>query len=455
MSGNLPHAASYRDPSGFIFVKDGRVYRQVDRSYEADYELLMRSGLYQKLTEAGLLIPHIEVQEPIGLSPSSYKILQPEQVAFISYPYEWSAAQLKDAALLTLQVLEIAMAHGMILKDASAFNIQFHNGRLIFIDTLSFARYDEAHPWIAYRQFCEQFLFPLYLTYYLQTDMQRCLSIYPDGIPVALTARLLPARSRFSLGTWLHVYLQERVSKGAAGKDNRSNKAVFNKKKLANLVRHLQSEIGRLSLKSQGPSTWSNYYRETILDQQYLQEKEKIFRAWMGAIDFRSALDVGANDGYFSRILAGTGKPVIAIDSDHQCIESLYLSKSHILPLCLDIANPSPAIGLLNKERDSFLQRVDADLVTALAIVHHLVLGRNIPLDAVAGLLAALTQQYLIVEFVPLADPKAQELIRNKSRYHEPYDETSFEDSCKQYFNIEKRSTVPGTKRILYQMKKI
>jgi hypothetical protein len=467
MPNNFHHSASFRDPSGFVFLRDGIIYRQVNQSYATDYEFLIRSGLYKRLTDEKLLIPHREIAGNFIQSPDWYKTLEPEAISFISYPYEWSVAQLKEAAQLTLKILMIAMDYGMIIKDANAFNIQFHQGSLVFIDTLSFIKYDAGQPWVAYRQFCECFLFPLYLSHYLKTDIQKCLSAYPEGIPAALTARLLPVRSRFHLGVWLHVYLQNSVSKrgvsdSTAGNNlSAGNKPVsFNRKKLRDLVQHLQNEIRRLAVKTFPDTLWSNYYKETILGRGYLQEKEKIFMEFIGGIHFQSALDVGANDGHFSKILAEEGKSVIAIDSDHQCINSLYLysgekSNNPILPLFIDIANPSPAIGFRNTERESFIQRVNVDMVTALAIVHHLVLGKNIPLSEIAGLSAALTQQYLIIEFVPLADPKAQELIRNKSQYHLPYDEASFENSFICYFIIEKKKKIPGTDRVLYQMRKM
>ncbi len=198
MSEPIPHPASFRDPSGFVFRLEGIHYRQVNRVYAEDYELLMHSGLYRKLTEKGLLITHTEIGECLTGSPEGYKTLLPQQIATISYSCEWAPAQLKDAALLTLDILDIAMGHGMILKDATPLNTQFRDGRPLFIDTLSFEKYDAAKPWVAYRQFCECFLFPLYLHHYLGTGIGPWLRGYPEGVPAALTASLLPWRSRLN-----------------------------------------------------------------------------------------------------------------------------------------------------------------------------------------------------------------------------------------------------------------
>lgn len=465
MSGYQHHSASFRDPSGFVFFREGILYRQVNRSYAPDYDLLMESGLYTRLTEEGLLISHEEIAEKFTQSPDWYRTLKPRKISSISYAYEWSFELLRDAALLTLRIMKIALEKGMILKDANAFNIQYHERSLIFIDSLSFEKYDPSRPWVAYRQFCGFFLFPLYLSHYLGADMQKYLGVHPEGIPASLTARLLPARSRLSLGPWLHVYLQNSIRTDQMKTDPveaghpDAKTGPFSRKKMDDLIRHLQSEIGRLRLKDDRYSAWNNYYGETILSRQYLLEKEKTFRKFLEGLSFGSALDIGANDGHFSKILAKGGIEVIAIDADHPCIDRLYRStrgnkEMNILPLCLDVANPSPAIGFRNTERASFIQRTKTDLVAALAIVHHLALGRNIPLDAIAALLSELTRNYLIVEFIPLSDEKAKALIRNKDQYHKPYDEAGFESCFAAHFGIEKKEAIAGSDRLLYLMRK-
>ena len=308
MPGYLHHPASFRDSAGFVFRANGVYYRQVNQSYAADYDLLMGSGLYKTLTEKKLLLPHTENTENFTGYPLWYKTLHPQQLSFISYAYEWCFDQLKDAALLTLRIMKLAVEHGMILKDATPFNIQFIKGRPVFIDTLSFEKYDTTKPWIAYRQFCECFLFPLYLEHYLKTGIQKILSNYLDGIPVGVTAKLLPVKSGFNMGVWLHVYLQNNIKKDKEA----GRQASFDKRKLGHLVDHLESIVKGLSVKESAPSTWSNYYRETILSQDYLKEKEALFRSFIDGLDFSTALDAGANDGYFSRILARKNAAVIA-----------------------------------------------------------------------------------------------------------------------------------------------
>ena len=269
MSNHLQHPSSFRDPSGFIFQAHNRVYRQVNRQYADQYDRFMQSGLYAKLTDAKRLIPHEEVAENMTGSAGWYKTLLPEQLPFISYPYEWCFDQLKDAALLVLDIVKESIQHGFMLKDATPFNVQFYKGKPVWIDTLSFEVYDPSKPWIAYRQFCECFLFPLYLGRYLKTDIHKTLSTYLEGIPASLTSKLLPMRSSLNLGVWLHVYLQGAVKTDSK---NVSPQGGFNKKKMMNLVMHLETIIRGFRGRQTG-TTWSDYYDATILSHQYLQEK--------------------------------------------------------------------------------------------------------------------------------------------------------------------------------------
>lgn len=484
------HPASYRDPSGFVFQSGSLYYRQVNKSYASDYEELLRSGLYEVLTQKGLLLPHTEIGENLTGSPEWYKTLLPRQVPFISYPSEWSPAQLKDAALLTLRMLAIAMEHGMIIKDATPSNIQFIEGKPVFIDTLSFEKYDAILPWVAYRQFCECMLFPLYLHHYLSTGTHWIMSAWPEGIPAEITARLLPLKSRLRLGVWLHVWLQSRVQRVQSTRDARAGGGrsrgelddagrglsgerppAFSKEKLIHLVNNLRSIVSRLKTDDGRLSVWNNYYESTISSRSYLEAKEKLFREFIGDLEFGSALDLGANDGYFSRILAEAlaekARAVLAVDGDWQCINRLYESNisragsstperaaANILPLYIDIANPTPATGLSNAERASFSVRAPSDLVAALALVHHLVFGKNIPLSKIAASFSELSRVYLVIEFIPLTDEKVRELIRNRKNFHSPYDAAAFEAAFAPCFTIEKQAIVPGTERILYLMKK-
>ncbi len=455
MSNIVHHPASFKDPSGFVFQKNDIFYRQINQCYKEDYDLLMSSGLYKELTKKKYLLSHEEINESFTGSPEYYKTVLPEQLSFISYPYEWCFAQLKDAALLTLSIQKVAINYGMILKDATHFNIQFHNGRPVFIDTLSFEKYDPSKPWVAYRQFCECFLFPIFLQKFLKIDVQKLMLTYPEGIPASVTKELLPWKSNFKLGVGLHVSLQSRIK---GGKNPGDYKGSFDQNKMLQLVSNLEDNIKECALNKKNKTTWSNYYDETIISQSYLSEKEIIFRKLISTTEFKTVLDIGANDGFFSKIISGEATSVVSIDFDSNCIGSLYSyikqqKVLNILPLCIDFSNPTPATGFANKERSSFPGRAKFDLLLALALVHHLAISKNIPFENIAASFDEMAET-AIVEFVPKEDEKVQQLLENRRDIFDNYNEEKFRKAFEKYFNIIVVSEVPGTLRTMYMMKR-
>lgn len=452
-----PHPSSYRDPSGFIFSQSGVLYRQVNKVFAPHFDYFISSGCYQKLVDKHLLIPHKQLNENLTGDTEWHTTLQPETIPFLSWPYEWSFDMLKDAALLTLTVLKESLSHGMILKDASAYNIQWYNGRLIFIDTLSFEKYNEKEPWVAYRQFCEHFLAPLLLMHYRKQPLQPMMLAWPDGIPLQIVSSLLPVRSKFSLHTYLHIHLNARM--GAKAGSSSKKPVRFTKQKLLNLVASLEMLVKKLRLQG-NKSTWSEYYTEAATRDNYLDEKKKIIREWLGAMsEIKTAADLGANDGVFSQLLAERNIFTIAADFDPYCINNLYLSvfksrEKNILPLVADIANPTPAIGVNNEERSALTERLHADLALALALIHHLAIGKNIPFDKIAFFFNRVCRKNLVIEFVPKGDEKVQLMLSAKKDIYTGYTEEAFEQAFKKYFQVSKRQPVGNSGRVLYLLTK-
>ena len=324
MSIPTTHPASYRDPSGFVFIQDGVVYRQVNRSYAGNYDLLLSSGLYNTLIEKKWLLAHEEITVK-DLQPEIYKILKPRQLGFINYPYEWCFSQYRDAALLTLKIQQLAMSRGMSLKDATPFNIVFEAGSPVFIDSLSFEKYDASKPWVAYRQFCESFLAPLLLAAYHDPDLIRMMIIYPDGIPLNICASLLPFHTKLRSLASLHIHLQAGIK--GPDKPTTGNSPAFGAGKLNRILDHLINGISSLQLNKK-ISTWSDYYTHTILQDNYFKEKEAVLSRLTGKISFSSAIDLGSNTGEFALMMENKGGEVIALDIDPLCIERLYIYTS-------------------------------------------------------------------------------------------------------------------------------
>jgi len=453
---SFPLASSYRDPSGFIFIRKGILYRQINLSLKEDFDHFISSGCYSHLAKKEFLIQHSDEPGNLTGTANYYKTIRPERIAQITYPYEWCFEMLKDAALLTLQLIKECLPFGVILKDATPYNIQWHRGRLIFIDTLSFEKYNEAEPWIAYRQFCENFLSPLLLMHYSKSSLHQLLLAYPEGIPLAITKSLLPVRSKLSLHTYLHIHLHAAIA--GRKKQGSEKKATFSKSKLLNIITSLEKLITGLELPKQ-KTTWSDYYEEAGQRNDYLEQKQKIITHWLNEIsDLKTVADLGANEGEFSKISAEKGIATIAADFDHLVIGRLYKKirsgkQKNILPLILDLSNPSPAIGVNNKERPSFIQRTKVDMIMALALIHHLAIGKNIPFAMIAEMFASLTHN-LIVEFIPKQDAKVQMMLFNKKDIYTNYHVEEFTKEFEPLFFITAKEEIQGSGRMLFLMKR-
>lgn len=450
--------SSFRDPSGFIYRHDNLLLRQINKIYSTDYDLLIKSGLYKKLSHLRYLISHTEISlEKYRYSPDAYKIIQPEKVQFISYPYEWCFSQLKDAALLTLKIQKIALELGMSLKDASAFNIQFVGGKPILIDTLSFEKYKERQPWIAYRQFTEHFLSPLALMAYKDIRLGKLFQLYLDGVPLDLTVKLLPFSARIKPGLLFHLFLHASAQKKHAVKSiDETPKSSFSRHAFTELLDSLEGSISGLSINSQ-KSHWSSYYedRESYTEKG-LESKRKIVKSFIEKASPIKVWDIGANTGYFSQITSSKGIPTIAFDSDITAIEENYKqvrkgSETNMFPLFLDITNPTPSLGWENRERQSLYERGPTDLMLTLAIIHHLALTQNIPFSFMATSFAKLCN-FLIIEYIPLSDPKAQKLLQGRKSLFTNYTKQQFEKSFSRFFTITDIKPVNDSKRIIYLM---
>jgi hypothetical protein len=400
-------SGSFRDPSGFLFSNNGTLYRQVNISYKKNYELLFSTGLFEKLVKEKLLINHEEVEVSPEEPEYALKIIKPEKIPFISYPYEWSFSQLKGAALTTLQVEKISLEHGMTLKDASAYNIQFIHGSPIFIDSLSFERYETGRPWIAYRQFCKHFLAPLSLMSYSDIRLAQLLRVFIDGIPLDLASLLLPKKTWINFGLLMHIHLHAKTEKKYSSSNASFKTGFISKNSFKGLLDNLSSTVDSFAWKPVG-TEWAQYYQSMNYSEDAFVEKRKIIERFIELVKPTSVWDLGANTGIFSRVASGAGIPTISFDVDPACVEMNYRrtveeKEPNILPLLLDLTNPSPGIGWQNNERSSLLERGPADLVLALALIHHLSISNNIPLTRVAEFLSGICRS-LIIEFVPKND---------------------------------------------------
>jgi len=460
LKSNEASSASFRDPNGFIFSSNcGTLYRQINQSYAADYAHLMKSGLYDKLVKAGLLVAHTETEFAPPEPEHAYKVIRPERVPFISYPYEWSFGLLKSAALTTLAIQKRALKHGMSLKDASAYNIQMLNGKPALIDTLSFEVYIEGKPWAAYRQFCQHFLAPLALMAHSDIRLNQLLKIYIDGIPLEFASRLLPFRTRLDFSLLVHVHIHASAQKQYADKAPKPSQLQggISKDALTGLIESLEKAVKKLQWQPAG-TEWGNYYEITNYTDAAFEQKKTIISGWIEQIKPASVWDLGANDGSFSRLASEKDIRTVAFDIDPTAVEKNYLQvltkkEKHLLPLLIDLTNPSPAIGWHNRERQSIFERGPADMVFALALIHHLAISNNVPLPMLADFFAEIGQ-WLVIEFVPKSDSQVQKLLQSRLDIVPGYTLDGFEFCFENRFEIINKIHIQESERFLYLMKR-
>ena len=338
---------SFRDPGGFVYRRDGIVYRQIDEPAIADWTAFLASGLAERLIAKGRLIAHEAVPLDRAATATARAVIRPEPIEFISYPYEWTFGELQDAALLTLDVQLEALAAGWTLRDATAYNVQFRDAKPILIDSLSFAPLEDGAPWIAYRQFCEHFLAPLALMARTDVRLSRLLRADPDGIPLDLAAELLPWRTRLNLGLLSHVHLHARAQGRYAAADDAGSTARsvrIDRKRLVALVQNLRSTVAGLRWKPAG-TEWAEYADHTSYADAATASKGSLVEAFLAQTGARSVWDLGANTGRYSRLAADAGRSVLAFDIDPAAAERNYRQvrsegRTDILPL---VRSPDPA----------------------------------------------------------------------------------------------------------------
>ncbi len=450
---------SFRDPSGFMFTDTGILYRQINECYRPDYDKLTESGLYDDLVGKRLLVPHEEADISLARADSAYKVIRPRPVPFISYPYEWCFSQLKDAALLTLEIQALALGRGMTLKDASAYNVQFLDGRPVFIDTLSFAALPEGSTWVAYRQFCQHFLAPLSLMCHRDVALSQLLRVYIDGIPLSLASKLLPGITKLSPSLQIHIHAHARMQARYEGRPEATEKTRrrMSDRTLGTFIEGLRQFVSGLQWKL--PRTvWGAYDETGSYEDDGLRHKMELVEGFLDQIKPKTLWDLGANRGLFSRLAVKAGSFTVSWDIDPVAVELNYrdvktAGESNLLPLLLDLTNPSPPIGWANTERSSITERGPIDAIMALALIHHLAIANNLPLGSIAGYFARLAP-ILILEFVPKDDARVRQLLASREDIFPDYTRSGLEEAFGRLYRILSAEKIRSSSRVLYLMER-
>jgi SAM-dependent methyltransferase len=459
----MPNHISYKDTAARVVLEEGIYYRYIFNEYQAEYDHLMQSGLYKTLTEKGLMIAH---QEETQESADLYKKLKPQQIPFQSYPFEWSYGQWRKVLYVYLQINKIALAHGMILKDATPYNFYFERGKAVLLDTSSFDFFKEGDPWIAYRQFCSEMLSPFALMHYNGQRWARITQSHLRGMPLNFVSKQLPLKSWLNMTCLLHIHMHGKYA--TTDSENSSLRTSikqkgFSKEKIVSLMKMLQSTVVNWKKPFSYEKHWIDYYQKDIASDKYLEHKEVIIKEWLALLTkqnkLHSILDLGANTGKFSLIASEYADKVIALEYDDICVDAIDKAtvsekRNNIYCLRMDLAETTPNMGVLEKEFSSIYTRARSTMVMGLALIHHLFISNQLNFDQIASMFNEFSEKLVIIEFIPITDEKVQFLMKDKQREYADYTEEGFTKALKQYFQIKERIQLEGSERILYLLEK-
>ncbi len=454
---------SFRDPAGQVHLHQGRVFRTVHTEFLPKFKAFYESRLRKSLVAEGLLLDAVEVplDEAPDLPDGAAALLEQPLIPFISYPYEWPFSLLKEAALRHLEIQMRALDSDFVLRDSTPYNMQFHRGKIVFIDILSFEPYTNGEYWKGYSQFCAQFLNPLLMNVTLGFPFHSYFRGSPEGIDPGALARLVPWTCRLKRRFLKHVYLQSYLQRfavrhGLAAKDvsDEGSKRAMPKSAYRRLLRDMHDFISRLRLKKKGKTSWSDYRPSNSYNEPALDYKVELVREAVAREKPEILWDLGGNTGFFSRIALDAGAKCVAMfEADPDCVETAYRNASgqglNLLPLVMDLMNPSPRMGWRLLERKGQTDRGPADFFLALALIHHICIGRNVPLGEFVKWISEMGRAG-IVEFVPKEDPMTKRLLGNREDIFPEYHRRGFEEALAERFHVSSVHEIPDSDRVLY-----
>lgn len=466
---------SLRDPAGCLLDAGDRLLRLVLPEAASHAIAALRSPGVARLVAEKSWIPSrlVEPEEAasaIALSPGDCVPgalwLEHPKVFFPSYPAEWAPEMLHEAARLTLRIAEGLLEEDLGIKDATPYNVLFEGPRPVFVDFLSVERRDPLDPsWLAFGQFARSFLYPLLALKHLGIPLDMIYLGRRDGLEPDELYRMAPAWKRFSPLflplVSVPVWLGKRRAAPASGRVSRAGSPAQARFILRGLIRHLGRMLERLAPAPPRRSRWSAYMGDDLpyTDEEF-REKEEIVERWLAALGLKTALDVGCNTGHFSRLAAMTGAKVVSIDSDGAVVAKVWtLARSaglDILPLRVDFARPTPAVGWRNAEAKSFLERAEGkfDGALLLAVVHHLMVTEGVPLPSLVSTVARLVRRAVIVEYVDPADPTFKGIARGRETLFGWLTPESFVSAWEKAFCVREAVSLRRPTRRLYLLER-
>lgn len=472
--------SSFRDPSGAVFIRHGRVLRKVSASATPETLEFLQSPLARQfIAEEKLVrteqVPPNELDSHLNGSNRTRlemfgeggMLLEHEFIWFQSYVYEWPPEMLYAAGMLTLDIAEQSLVHGFGLKDATPYNILFRGAKPIFVDMLSFEkRTPTDFIWLPYAQFVRMFLLPLLVQKDFGSGLDQLFTTRTHGLEpdevyeqYGWGKRLrLPLLTEVSLPTWLKK--RSRTPSQGLYKQRLTSDPEKARFILRSQLRRLRRSMKKAAPLNARKSNWASYMNTFSYSDNEFKHKHDFVERVAAEIKPKTALDIGCNTGHFSAIAAQHGARVVALDIDPVVVGTTWRRASEqnldVLPLVLNLARPTPATGWRNAEYPAFLTRAMGkfELILMLATLHHLIVTERIPLDEVAQLAADLTTGYAVVEYVAKEDPMFRQIARGREHLHGDFTRERFESSFGRHFTILRSEPVKADLRWLYLLEK-
>jgi hypothetical protein len=461
-AGPRLETGSFRDPESRVFHVDGAVYRTLSESGLTDWHKLVDTGLYETFSADGRLVRTEQVSQadlPGDLPGSWAGVLRHESIPFVSYPYEWAFSELKDAALLTLDLIDRSLAKDLILKDSTPYNVQFRGAQATFIDVGSFEQLRAGEPWVGYRQFCMMFLYPLMLQAYWGVPFQPWMRGSLEGISPTEMRGLVSLAKRFRKGVTSHIVLHARLETSYADRQRdvkgELKRAGFRKELIVANVRKMRKIVSGLTWKPDAEAVWVEYGTNNSYTDEETREKMDFVAQAAGTRRWTQVWDLGCNDARFSRIAAEHANQVVAMDGDSGIVDVVYRKlrdegRTDILPLVVPLTDPSPDRGWRGLERRTLEHRGKPDLVLVLALIHHIVITGNVPVHAFLDWLRSLDAS-LVIELPLPDDVMVKRLLSTKREgLHQDYTRENFERCLRERFEVERTQELSAGTRVLY-----
>jgi SAM-dependent methyltransferase len=456
-----PDPGSFRDPASGVLLGDSKVYRFFTTGHVADFEALVETGLLGSLVGSGAVIETKPIR--IDEAPEAYRaapeiglVVEHPRIPFISYAYEWPFEMLRAAAIRSLEILQLALEKDLILKDATPYNVQFIGTNPLLIDVGSFERYRPGMPWVGYTQFCRTFLNPLLLQSITGIPFQMWMRSSLEGIDPVHLDRLLPLRHKLRKNVFIDVVLQAWLSRRFSSRSSKApslQERSIPKDVITGLANRLKKSVAGLKRRGKPRSVWLDYEEQCHYEPEALQAKDRFVDAALARAKPEVVWDLGCNVGRYSIMASPYASYVVAMDNDEAAVGALYErvrgQRTNVLPVTVDLMNPSPSQGWAQKERRGLGDRDAAQFALCLALVHHLAISGNVPLQRIVEWLSTITEAG-VVEFVPKSDRMVQTLLRTREDVYSSYTQAAFEEALREHFEITEVACLSNSERVLY-----